>query len=113
MSKKKLIVGTRGSALALVQVEMTEGLLREKFPDLEVVRKVITTTGDRRTDVSLKDVAKVEGVYDKGVFIKELEMALESGEVDLAVHSLKAVPSVLEEPFEIVSVLERAPVADV
>ncbi|MGJ8671711.1 hydroxymethylbilane synthase [Rubritalea sp.] len=109
----KLIVGTRGSALALVQAEMTEGLLRQAFPEAEIVRKVITTTGDRRTDVSLAEVAKVEGVFDKGVFIKELELALEKGEIDIAVHSLKDVPTVLEEQFEIVSVLERAPVADV
>lgn len=109
----KLVVGTRGSALALVQAEMTEGFLREAFPEAEIVRKVITTTGDRRTDVSLADVAKVEGVFDKGVFIKELEMALENGEIDIAVHSLKDVPTVLEDQFEIVSVLERAPVTDV
>lgn len=111
--KKKLIVGTRGSALALVQAEMTEALLRNKFPELEVERKVITTTGDRRTDVSLAQVAKVEGVFDKGVFIKELEVALESGEVDLAVHSLKDMPTVLDDGFEVVATLERAPVADV
>lgn len=109
----KIVVGTRGSALALVQAEMTEGLLREAFPNIEVVRKVITTTGDRRTDVALSEVAKVEGVFDKGVFIKELELALEAGEIDIAVHSLKDVPTVLEDQFEIVSVLERAPVADV
>lgn len=112
-TSNKLVVGTRGSALALVQAEMTEGLLRAAFPDAEIVRKVITTTGDRRTDVSLADVAKVEGVFDKGVFIKELEIALENGEIDIAVHSLKDVPTVLEDQFEIVSVLERAPVADV
>lgn len=112
-TSNKLVVGTRGSALALVQAEMTEGLLRKAFPDAEIVRKVITTTGDRRTDVSLADVAKVEGVFDKGVFIKELEVALENGEIDIAVHSLKDVPTVLEDQFEIVSVLERAPVADV
>ena len=87
----KLVVGTRGSALALVQATMTEGLLRAAFPDAEIVRKVITTTGDRRTDVSLAEVAKVEGVFDKGVFIKELEIALENGEIDIAVHSLKDV----------------------
>ncbi|MEO1856530.1 MAG: hydroxymethylbilane synthase [Rubritalea sp.] len=109
----KLVVGTRGSALALVQATMTEGLLREAFPEAEIVRKVITTTGDRRTDVSLADVAKIEGVFDKGVFIKELELALESGEIDIAVHSLKDVPTVLEDQFEIISVLERAAVADV
>ncbi|MFC5049881.1 hydroxymethylbilane synthase [Rubritalea spongiae] len=109
----KLVVGTRGSALALVQAEMTEGLLREAFPEAEIIRKVITTTGDRRTDVSLADVAKEEGVFDKGVFIKELEVALEQGEIDIAVHSLKDVPTVLEDQFEIVSVLERAPVSDI
>jgi len=111
--KKQLIVGTRGSALALVQADMTEKLLAEKFPEKEIIRKVITTTGDRRTDVALSQVAKVEGVLDKGVFTKELEIALEAGEIDLAVHSLKDVPTVLPAGFEICSVLERAPVNDV
>ncbi len=112
-SKKKLVVGTRGSALALVQADMVERLLGERFPELEIVRNVIVTTGDRRTDVALSEVAKVEGVLDKGVFTKELEVALEAGEIDLAVHSLKDVPTVLPEGFEICSVLERAPVNDV
>ena len=110
---KRLVVGTRGSALALVQAEMVEGLLRKAFPDTEIVRNVILTTGDRRTDVSLSEVAKAEGIIDKGVFIKELEVALEQGEVDLAVHSLKDVPTVLPEGFEIAAVLERAPVNDI
>ena len=109
----RLIVGTRGSALALVQADMTENLLRAAFPETEVVRKVITTTGDRRTDVALSEVAKVEGVLDKGVFTKELEIALEAGEIDIAVHSLKDVPTVLLAGFEISSVLERAPVNDI
>lgn len=111
--KKKLIVGTRGSALALVQADMVERFLGEKFPEIEIVRNVISTTGDRRTDVPLSEVAKVEGVFDKGVFTKELEIALEAGEIDLAVHSLKDVPTVLPEEFEICSVLERAPVNDI
>ena len=111
--KKRLIVGTRGSDLALVQADMVEKLLGEKFPDIEIIRNVISTTGDRRTDVPLSDVAKVEGVFDKGVFTKELEIALEAGEIDLAVHSLKDVPTVLPEVFEICSVLERAPVNDI
>lgn len=110
---EQLIVGTRGSALALVQAEMTERLLAKAFPNTKIIRNVITTTGDRRTDVALSEVAKVEGVLDKGVFTKELEIALEQGEIDLAVHSLKDVPTVLPEGFEIVSVLERAPVNDV
>ena len=110
---KPLIVGTRGSALALVQAEMTEAALRSTFPDREIIRKVITTTGDRRTDVPLSQVAKSEGVLDKGVFTKELEVALENGEIDLAVHSMKDVPTVLADHFAIVGALERAPVSDV
>lgn len=108
-----LKLGTRGSALALKQAEMTEAALAKAFPDLQVERVVIKTTGDRRTDVALKDVAKAEGIWDKGVFIKELEVALENGEIDVAVHSLKDMPTVLEDPFQLRSVLERAAVADV
>lgn len=110
---KPLVVGTRGSALALAQAEMTERLLREKFPEREIVRRIVTTTGDRRTDVPLSQVAKAEGVLDKGVFTKELEIALENEEIDLAVHSMKDVPTVLADHFEIAGALERAPVADV
>ncbi len=109
----KLRLGTRGSALALKQAEMVEQALGQQFPDLEVERVVIKTTGDRRTDVALKEVAKEEGVWDKGVFIKELEVALEGGDIDLAVHSLKDLPTVLDEGFQLRAVLERAPVSDV
>ena len=109
---KTLKLGTRGSALALKQAEMTEAALGESFPELEVERVIIKTTGDRRTDVALNEVAKAEGIWDKGVFIKELEVALEAGEIDVAVHSLKDLPTVLENPFQLRSVLERAPVAD-
>lgn len=110
---KPLVIGTRGSALALVQAEMTEAILARVFPNREVVRNVIKTTGDRRTDVPLSQVAKVEGVLDKGVFTKELEVALEAGEIDIAVHSMKDVPTVLADHFDIAGVLERAPVSDV
>jgi hydroxymethylbilane synthase len=109
----KIVVGTRGSALALAQAEMTEAALREAVPGVEIVRKIIKTTGDRRTDVPLVDVAKAEGTMDKGVFIKELELALEAGEIDVAVHSLKDMPSDLEDAFALAAVLERAPVGDV
>jgi len=110
---KPLVIGTRGSALALVQAEMTEAILTRVFPERELVRNVIKTTGDRRTDVPLSEVAKVEGVLDKGVFTKELEVALAAGEVDIAVHSMKDVPTVLDSSFCIAGVLERAPVRDV
>ncbi|RYD20348.1 MAG: hydroxymethylbilane synthase, partial [Verrucomicrobiaceae bacterium] len=112
-SPSPIIVGTRGSELALVQATATEAALAAAFPDRAIERKVIKTTGDRRTDVSLADVAKAEGTFDKGVFIKEIEEALDAGEIDIAVHSLKDLPTVLEDRYLLAAVLERAPVRDV
>lgn len=112
-SPTPFVVGTRGSALALVQATATEAALAAAFPDLAIQRNIIKTTGDRRTDVALADVAKVEGVFDKGVFIKELEQALDDGSIDIAVHSLKDLPTVLDARFALAAVLERAPVRDV
>ena len=113
MTGRTITIGTRGSDLALVQATVTEGLLGAKFPEAEIRRNIITTTGDRRTDVSLADVAKAEGTFDKGVFIKELEEALDDGSVDIAVHSLKDMPTVLDRRFRLAATLERAPVCDV
>lgn len=110
---EKIRIGTRGSELALVQADTTEELFRAHFPQIEIIRSIIKTTGDRRTDVSLADVAKAEGTFDKGVFIKELEEALADGSVDIAVHSLKDMPTVVDSRFVLASTLERAPVADV
>ena len=112
-SPTPIIVGTRGSELALVQATATEAALAAAFPDREIIRKVIKTTGDRRTDVSLAEVAKAEGTFDKGVFIKEIEEALDTGEIDIAVHSLKDLPTVLQDRYLLAAVLERAPVRDV
>lgn len=107
------VVGTRGSELALVQATTTEAALAGAFPGLSIRRQVIKTTGDRRTDVSLAEVAKAEGTFDKGVFIKEIEEALDNGEIDIAVHSLKDLPTVLDSRYVLAAVLERAPVRDV
>ena len=112
-SSPPIIVGTRGSELALVQATATEAALAAAFPDRKIIRKVIKTTGDRRTDVSLADVAKAEGTFDKGVFIKEIEEALTAGEIDIAVHSLKDLPTVLGAQYVLAAVLERAPIRDV
>ena len=112
-SPMSITVGTRGSALALVQADATEAALAAAFPELALERRIIKTTGDRRTDVALADVAKAEGVFDKGVFIKELEQALDDGSIDIAVHSLKDLPTVLDSRFALAAVLERAPVRDV
>ena len=105
-----LRIGTRGSDLALYQADVTEAALEAAIPELKLERRIIKTTGDRRTDIALARVAKEEGVFDKGVFIKEIENAREEGIVDLAVHSLKDMPTVLEEGFELAAVLPRAAV---
>jgi len=112
-SPAPLLIGTRGSELALVQATATETALAAAFPDIGIERRIIKTTGDRRTDVSLADVAKAEGTFDKGVFIKELEEALDDGSVDIAVHSLKDLPTVLDSRFALATVLKRAGVRDV
>lgn len=106
-------IGTRGSELALVQAGATESALSALFPDLLFERRIIQTTGDRRTDVALAEVAQAEGTIDKGVFIKELEQALDDGSIDFAVHSLKDLPTVLHPRFALAAVLERAAIRDV
>ncbi len=109
-----LILGTRGSELALTQTRTVEALLRQALPEHQIEQKIIQTSGDKRQDLRFAEFAKATGgVIDKGIFIKELEMALERREVDAAVHSLKDVPSDLESQFSIAAVLERANVEDV
>ncbi|GEP44079.1 hydroxymethylbilane synthase [Brevifollis gellanilyticus] len=112
MSNRPLILGTRGSELALTQTEMVTAALQAAYPGLVVERKIIQTSGDKRQDLRFSEFAGVAQV-DKGIFIKELEIALEKGEIDAAVHSLKDVPSDLAAGFQIASVLERAPIEDV
>jgi hydroxymethylbilane synthase len=96
---KPLRLGTRGSALALWQANEAARRLRAAGHDTELV--IVKTTGDKRQDVSLATIG------GKGLFIKELEEALERGEIDLAVHSLKDVPSIIPETFVLAAFLER------
>lgn len=112
-SKHTLVIGTRGSALALAQANMVRVALSARYPGLEVRCEIIHTIGDHRTDVPLADVARVSGIVDKGIFIKELEIALLDGRIDVAVHSLKDVPSELSQDFKLAAVLPRAVVEDV
>jgi hydroxymethylbilane synthase len=112
MSNRPLILGTRGSELALTQTEMVTAVLHAAHPGLVIERKIIQTSGDKRQDLRFSEFAGVAQV-DKGIFIKELEIALEKGEIDAAVHSLKDVPSDLAAGFQIASVLPRAPIEDV
>ena len=93
-------IGTRGSQLALWQANRVADLLRERGHEPELV--ILKTTGDKRTDVSLASIG------GKGLFVKELEEALDRGEIDVAVHSLKDVPSIIPPQFELAGFLERA-----
>jgi hydroxymethylbilane synthase len=97
---KLVRIGTRGSQLALWQANETARLLTAAGYQPEIV--TIKTTGDRRTGVSLASIG------GKGLFVKELEEALEHEEVDIAVHSLKDVPSIIPEQFLLAGFLERA-----
>src|SRR5580698_6696074 len=101
----KLRVGSRGSQLALWQANHISALLREQGHEVEV--EVIKTTGDKITDVALAKVGT------KGMFTKEIEEALAEGRVDLAVHSLKDLPTELSGDFEIAAVTTREDPRDV
>jgi len=99
--KEKVIIGTRGSMLALWQAEWVRSQLMELNPDLTVELMKIKTTGDKILDVPL---AKVGG---KGLFVKEIEEAMLRGDIDLAVHSMKDVPTELPEGLYISAILKR------
>lgn len=103
----RLVVGTRGSALARWQARHVRELLRRFRPEVEVELRTVRTSGDRVLDVPL---ALVGG---KGLFLKELEEALLSGVVDCAVHSLKDVPADLPPGCTLAAVLPRATPFDV
>ncbi len=112
MKKERLILGTRGSDLARTQTRMVEAVLKAVHPNLVCETKIISTVGDERQDLKLTEFAK-EQIVDKGIFTKELEVALAAGEVDVAVHSLKDVPTQLEAAFNLEAVLPREDTRDV
>lgn len=99
-------VATRQSALALWQAEHVAALLRAAHPGIDVELVPMTTRGDRILD---RPLAQIGG---KGLFLKELEVAMLERRADVAVHSYKDVPMDLEPPFTIGAVLERADPAD-
>lgn len=104
--KANLIIGTRQSLLALWQSNHIASLLRKQYPDCQVTLKKIVTKGDRILDVPL---AQIGG---KGLFTKEIETELLDGTVDLAVHSLKDMPTVLPEGLCLTATTTRANVGD-
>ena len=101
----RLRIGSRGSQLALWQANHVSGLLRERGHEVEI--EVIKTTGDKITEVALAQVGT------KGMFTKEIEEALAEGRVDLAVHSLKDLPTELASTFTLAAVMKRQDPRDV
>jgi hydroxymethylbilane synthase len=106
----KIVLGTRGSALALAQAEIAGNLLSQLAGVEKVERQIIKTTGDRRLDLRLSDSGKK---FARGLFTKELEECLLSGQIDVAVHSLKDLPTELPEGLTVAAVLPREDPADV
>jgi hydroxymethylbilane synthase len=107
---RPLVLGSRGSALALAQVELTRAALSRVFPRVEVKVEIFITRGDKKLDLSLLRGGEAGG---KGLFTKELEDALLAGTIDLAVHSLKDLPGHMPPGLELAAVLERANTADI
>ncbi|MBC8414621.1 hydroxymethylbilane synthase, partial [bacterium] len=101
MGKNKIVIATRGSMLALWQAEWIKSQLLEINPDFEVTLNKIKTTGDKILDVPL---AQVGG---KGLFVKEIEEAMLRNEADLAVHSMKDVPTELPEELHLSTITKR------
>jgi hydroxymethylbilane synthase len=106
MNPSTLRIATRKSALALWQAEHVAAALRVAHPWLTVVLVPMTTRGDEILDQPLATIG------GKGLFLKELEVAMHEGRADLAVHSLKDVPATLEPGFVLPAILPRADAAD-
>jgi hydroxymethylbilane synthase len=101
MKNRKIVIGTRGSRLALWQAEWVKSELEKFHPGITVELNKIKTTGDKILDVPL---AKVGG---KGLFVKEIEEALLRGEADIAVHSMKDVPTEFPEGLHLAVICKR------
>lgn len=106
LSMKLLKVGSRGSALALRQTQMVMDEITHLNPGVECRVQIIKTTGDKILDVPLANIG------DKGLFVKEIEAALLGGEIDLAVHSAKDLPTGITEKLAIAAYPERECPAD-
>lgn len=102
----RIRVGTRASDLAVTQTELVVSFLRDAHPDIEFELVLISTAGDRDKRSALESV----GI---SIFVKELETALEDGRADIAIHSLKDMPSELPEGFELAALPERGDPRDV
>lgn len=110
MPDRPILIATRGSALALAQANMIVAQCRAAFPKLRFELKIIKTTGDKLQKASM---AKPDASLPKGLFTKELEVALLKGQAELAVHSLKDLPTDLPAGLKLVATPKRADVRDV
>lgn len=104
-----LILGTRGSALALAQVELVKAALGAARPGIEIEVKIITTSGDARPETGAGEGSPA-GL--KGLFTKELQEALLAGSIDAAVHSVKDLPGITPAELGLAAVLPRAGTGD-
>ena len=106
MERNKVLIGTRGSRLALIQAQCVKEALEGADPAIRASLVTIKTTGDRISDIPLAKIG------DKGLFIREIEEALLRGDIDCAVHSLKDLPTGLPDGLELGAVLERGETRD-
>src|SRR5476649_405195 len=106
-AERPIIICTRGSALALAQSNLIADQCRKAFPRLRFELKIIKTTGDKLQKASM---AKVGESLPKGLFTKELEVALVKGRADLAIHSLKDLPTDLPAGLVVAATPRRADV---
>jgi len=104
---RKLRLGTRGSKLALWQADWVAREIHKQLPDIDIEIVIIKTVGDKILDVALSKIG------DKGLFTKEIENSLLAGEIDLAVHSMKDLPSFLAPGLTLGAVLKRENPQDV
>ena len=107
MAKQKIIIGSRGSELALWQAKFVKKELEKKNKDVSVEIKIIKTKGDKILDVALSKIG------DKSLFTKELENELLAKRIDLAVHSLKDVQTQLPKGLKLAAITKRHAVEDV
>ena len=104
MKRKEIIVGARGSLLSMAQTALVIQILKKKAPRYKFIFRKITTLGDR---------VKQWKRTDKGIFVKELEDALLSGEIDLAVHSVKDLPSAIPVGLSLAAIAKRVEPRDI